>query len=45
MKTYLKKRGVIAHNTVAAPLRPLSPEEEAAVEALIPQLAEPVAAR
>ena len=31
MKTYLKQRGIIASNALSAPLRPLTPEEEARV--------------
>lgn len=44
MKTYLKKRGIIAHTTSAAPLRPLTAEEEARVEELMASLPEPAAA-
>jgi dihydrodipicolinate synthase/N-acetylneuraminate lyase len=45
MKTYLKQRGIIAHSTVSAPLRPLSDEEEARVADLARELPEVVQAR
>lgn len=38
MKTFLQKNGIIAHNTVAAPLRPLRPDEEAQVARLMERL-------
>jgi len=44
MKTYLRQRGIIAHNTVAAPLRPLTVEEEARVVELMKSLPEAVPA-
>src|SRR5207249_1072514 len=36
MKSFLRQRGVIAHSSVAAPLRPLTAEEEAQVAGLAP---------
>jgi 4-hydroxy-tetrahydrodipicolinate synthase len=43
MKSYLRQRGIIAHSTVAAPLRPLTAEEEAQVAELVRSLPEAVA--
>lgn len=45
MKTYLKQRGIIAHATVAAPLRPLTAEEEARVAEIARELPEPASVR
>lgn len=43
MKVYLKQRGIIAHSTVSAPLRPLTVEEEARVAELARELPEAAA--
>lgn len=44
MKTYLVKRGIIAHNTVALPLRPLTAEEQERLGELMKTLPEPARA-
>jgi 4-hydroxy-tetrahydrodipicolinate synthase len=38
MKTYLQKRGIIAHNTVTSPLRSLSAEEAARLDEIMQSL-------
>jgi 4-hydroxy-tetrahydrodipicolinate synthase len=43
MKSYLRQRGIIAHSTVAGPLRPLTADEEAQVGALAGSLPQAVA--
>lgn len=44
MKTYLKQQGIIAHSTVAAPLRPLTPGEAERVAELARELPAPAGA-
>lgn len=45
MKTFLQKRGIIAHNTVAAPLRPLTAEEATQLEVVMRDLPAPAGVR